>query len=163
KSNVFYAHIGGVPNQLLHFDPTDLSKSQLTSADWIRILGKGAAGYTVGGATALTHDYTGIDPHMIESYADRTMDPAYANSDKTGASALQRAAGPPGGTAPGGGRGGVTHRPRPTSMRDAEGCRRGHGRPAARQYACIFPIAARDCTAPANANSCDCPADATGL
>ena len=68
---VFYAHIGGVPHELLQVDPTktDLAsqsqKTTLTADDWQLILGKDPQKY----------DYTGIDPHMVESYQPRTSEP----------------------------------------------------------------------------------------
>jgi hypothetical protein len=65
-SNVFFAHIGGVPHQLLQVDPTNpdsAQKDSLSSADWQKILGQNPDAY----------DYTGIDPHMIEDYAPRTQ------------------------------------------------------------------------------------------
>ncbi|WP_394843566.1 hypothetical protein LZC95_41770 [Pendulispora brunnea] len=61
KELVFYAHIGGVPANLLHYDPNDLEKSRLSVGDWTKILGRDPEHY----------DYSGIDPHMIESYAPR--------------------------------------------------------------------------------------------
>lgn len=60
-SLVFYAHIGGVPHELLHFDPEDAKASTLTDADWVNILGKDPDKL----------DYAGIDPHMIESTVPR--------------------------------------------------------------------------------------------
>jgi hypothetical protein len=63
-SLVFYAHIGGVPHQLLQEDPTNPDSPQkdtLATADWVKILG----------ADPLHYDYTGIDPHMIEDYQPR--------------------------------------------------------------------------------------------
>ena len=68
---VFYAHIGGVPHELLQVDPNkpDLAsqsqKATLTDADWQLILGKDPEHF----------DYTGIDPHMVESYQPRTGEP----------------------------------------------------------------------------------------
>ncbi|HSY23848.1 MAG TPA: hypothetical protein VK841_17090 [Polyangiaceae bacterium] len=165
KSNVFFAHIGGVPHQLLHFDPTDLSKSQLSQADWVRILGQGAANYTVGGATSPPHDYTGIDPHMIESYQDRTLNPTYANGvvDKT-VTDIAPSSGAPNAPDPVSGREWITDQPAPAPTVDAQGLSVGHVLPVDRQYACTFKLQEpRDCTQFANANSCDCPADATGL
>jgi len=61
KELVFFAHIGGVPSNLLHYDPNDLDKSRLGVGDWTKILGRDPERY----------DYWGIDPHMIESYAPR--------------------------------------------------------------------------------------------
>jgi hypothetical protein len=60
-SHVFYAHIGGVPADLLHFDPTNPAASQLSAADWTKILGNDPANY----------DYSGIDPRMAETYKQR--------------------------------------------------------------------------------------------
>jgi hypothetical protein len=163
KSNIFYAHIGGVPWQLLHFDPNNLANSQLSAPDWKRILGAGAANYMVGNGSTLTHDYTGIDPHMIESYLDRTtLNQSFA-VDTGGTNALAPSSGAPAAPDPVNGREWVTDQPAPTGTMDAQGLPIGHVLPVDRQYACIFPIAARDCTLPQNANSCDCPADATGL
>ncbi|MGO9838220.1 MAG: hypothetical protein ACLP1X_28910 [Polyangiaceae bacterium] len=61
KNLVFYAHIGGVPNQLLHFTPGNPASSVLTDTDWVKILG----------SDPLNYDYAGIDPHMIESFTPR--------------------------------------------------------------------------------------------
>jgi hypothetical protein len=60
-SLVFYAHIGGVPTDLLHYDPTSPAASTLTDADWTKILGANPAQY----------DYTGIDPRMAETFQQR--------------------------------------------------------------------------------------------
>jgi hypothetical protein len=68
---VFYAHIGGVPADLLHFDPTSARASTLSGDDWAKILGKHPD----------TYDYTGIDPRMIETYKQRPI----PYSDPTGA------------------------------------------------------------------------------
>ncbi len=57
---VFFALIGGVPHQLLQVDPQNPDspqKNQLTPADWLTILGK----------DPLSYDFTGADPHMLES------------------------------------------------------------------------------------------------
>ncbi len=62
---VYYAHIGGVPHQLLQTDPSNPDSPQkdtLTEADWQLILGKDPENF----------DYTGIDPHMVESTQQRT-------------------------------------------------------------------------------------------
>ena len=61
SDKVFFAHIGGVPHQLLHFMPGDPVASTLSSADWVKILGTNPAIY----------NYNGIDPHMYESYTPR--------------------------------------------------------------------------------------------
>ncbi len=58
---IFFAVVGGVPNQLLHFDPTDPEKSRITEADWVKILGRDPVHY----------NYEGIDPHMLESKTAR--------------------------------------------------------------------------------------------
>jgi hypothetical protein len=58
---VYFLHIGGVPSQLLHFTPGSTTANELTSADWVKILGNDPIHY----------DYTGIDPHMIESVTPR--------------------------------------------------------------------------------------------
>jgi hypothetical protein len=53
-----------VPHQLLQENPADPSsrqKASLSDADWTLILGK----------DPLNYDYTGIDPHMVESYQPR--------------------------------------------------------------------------------------------
>jgi hypothetical protein len=61
---VYYAHIGGVPHELLT-ETSDAGtvtvKETLSAADWVAILGNDPENY----------DYTGIDPHMIESYQPR--------------------------------------------------------------------------------------------
>lgn len=59
---VFFAVVGGVPNQLLHFDPNDPDKSRITNDDWVKILGKDPGNF----------DTSGIDPHMIQSVEPRT-------------------------------------------------------------------------------------------
>jgi hypothetical protein len=59
---IFFAVVGGVPNQLLHFDPKDPEKSRITNEDWVKILGKDPANF----------NFQGIDPHMIQSVAPRT-------------------------------------------------------------------------------------------
>jgi hypothetical protein len=61
KDLIFYAHIGGVPHELLHFDPNSTKNSELSDADWVKILGKDPQHY----------DYSGIDPHMVEDYKPR--------------------------------------------------------------------------------------------
>jgi len=61
---VFFALIGGVPHQLLQVDPTNPDSPQkdvLTDADWLKILGK----------DPLSYDFTGEDPHMLESTTPR--------------------------------------------------------------------------------------------
>lgn len=58
---IFFAVVGGVPNQLLHFVPNDPDKSRITNDDWVKILG----------ADPVNYDYSGIDPHMIQSVSAR--------------------------------------------------------------------------------------------
>jgi hypothetical protein len=61
---VYYAHVGGVPHELLQQDPTNPDSPQkdtLTGDDWTKILGKDPAHY----------DTTGIDPRMVETYKVR--------------------------------------------------------------------------------------------
>ncbi|HEY8086385.1 MAG TPA: hypothetical protein VIF09_01025 [Polyangiaceae bacterium] len=60
---VYYAHIGGVPNQLLHYDPTNPASTNLSPADWKAILGNDPS----------TYDTTGIDPRMVETYEERPV------------------------------------------------------------------------------------------
>jgi hypothetical protein len=65
---IYYAHIGGVPHQLLQVNPSDANSPQkdtLTPADWQLILGNNPE----------TFDYSGIDPHMVESYQSRATVP----------------------------------------------------------------------------------------
>jgi hypothetical protein len=122
---VFYAVIGGVPNQLLHFNPDDPSASRLSADDWTKILGKNPDHF----------DYTGIDPHMIESARPRDgLAPPTS----------------PNGTDPISGREWLT---------DVAGARAaGAVFSVDRQYACIFPLATpRDCALTANQGACDCP------
>ncbi len=133
---VYYAHIGGVPHQLLQQDPTNPDspqKAALTADDWVKILGKDPE----------HEDYTGIDPHMIESYEARPGLPA------------------PTSPAPGG-------NPDPISGREwvtDQGS--GHVLDVDREYACIFPLAApRDCSDGSDPHvkyGCDCPASGSSL
>lgn len=58
---IFFAIVGGVPNQLLHFTPGDPEASRITDADYTKILGQRPQDY----------NYSGIDPHMIQSVAPR--------------------------------------------------------------------------------------------
>ena len=127
KNLVFYAHIGGVPNQLLHFTPENPAASVLTDTDWVKILG----------SDPLNYDYTGIDPHMIESFTPRAniAPPGSANDAD-----------------PINGHDWVTN----------SGA--GHILNVDLEYACIFPLVdqtgaptTRDCTLPQNQNFCQCP------
>jgi hypothetical protein len=62
---VFFAVVGGVPNQLLHFNPNGddqaAEDNQITADDWVKILGKDSEHY----------DYSDIDPHMVQSIGPR--------------------------------------------------------------------------------------------
>lgn len=63
---VFFAVVGGVPQDLLHFDPNDAEKSKITNEDWVKILGTDPNRY----------DQSGIDPRMDQSVAPRAGRPA---------------------------------------------------------------------------------------
>ena len=62
---VFFAVIGGVPPELLHFDPSGTEeaadKNRITEDDWKKIIGQDPVHY----------NYDGIDPHMIQSVEPR--------------------------------------------------------------------------------------------
>lgn len=58
---IFFAVVGGVPNELLHFTPGNPDASRIVEADWVKILGQRPQDY----------NFTGIDPHMIQSVAPR--------------------------------------------------------------------------------------------
>jgi hypothetical protein len=71
---VFLAVIGGVPHQLLQEDPLapdSPQKAKLSDEDWIRILGK----------DPLNYDFTGADPHMLESIQPRPGLPGPSSAD----------------------------------------------------------------------------------
>jgi hypothetical protein len=135
---VYYAHIGGVPHRLLQSTPGDGTcpagtpaeqcppKETLGDADWEKILGR----------QPLMFDYTGIDPHMLESYAPRAGIPAApASADADGVSDWVTDEGP-------------------------------HVLEVDREYACTFPLATpRNCALtsdPTVSYACDCPS-ADGL
>jgi hypothetical protein len=161
-SLVYYAHIGGVPHQLLQARPGDAAdagggvacpagtpaaecpqKDTLSPADWQKILGNIPQGYAASSEVnpgPRAYDYSGIDPHMIESFQPR-----------------------PGLAAP------------PTSLPSAnpdpisgyewitdQGSQ--HVLSVDREYACIFPLTTpRDCsdtTDPSVGYTCDCPSQA---
>jgi hypothetical protein len=140
---VFYAHIGGVPHQLLQNDPTKMDtvsqsqKATLTPADWTLILGNDPENY----------DYTGIDPHMIESYQDRSGAAVPPNGNHVAAPSS------PEGTDPISGREWVTD----STMAEHTGLN------IDREYACIFPLQTVRLCDPASVaadptlnESCDC-------
>jgi hypothetical protein len=58
---IFFAVVGGVPNELLHFNPADPEASRISDGDWIKILGRDPRNF----------NYEGIDPHMVQSVAPR--------------------------------------------------------------------------------------------
>jgi len=129
KNLVFYAHIGGVPSSLLHFTPGNAKASTLTDADWVKILGNNAI--------PPNYDYTGIDPHMVESFSPRSgvAGPASANDADP-----------------------INGHDWVTNMGAA------HVLQVDREYACTFPLAdingntiTRDCTQVKNQSFCDCP------
>jgi hypothetical protein len=163
KDLVFYAIIGGVPHELLHYVPNDPVASQLSDADWVRILGKGPAALNNPASTAPpSYDYTGIDPHMIEDYRDRsTVDYGFATDSTVtlGPRANGAASLTPSTSAaevdPVNGREWVTDQPDPDAVPTSSG---GHTSPVDLQYACVFKLREpRDCTAPQNWDGCDCP------
>lgn len=132
---IFFGIIGGVPNQLLHYDGTDDSLT-LTAADWTKILGNNPE----------TFDYTGIDPHMIEADAPRaglasptssnTADPINGREWITDTTGVGPNASP-------------TRGPMPFDVD--------------REYACTFALAKpRDCTVGTNQQACDCPSTNPG-
>jgi hypothetical protein len=123
-SDVFYAHIGGVPNELLHFKANDTAASALTASDWVKILGNDPDHF----------DYSGIDPHMIESYSPRAGLPPPGSPDDADP---------------------INGREWVTDTNPAQG-----GAFVDLQFACTFPLQlARDCTATENQQACDCPKD----
>jgi hypothetical protein len=175
-SDVFYAHIGGVPHQLLQSTPGDGTcpsgtapadcpqKDVLSKADWVKILGKGPAAYTAA-STTISYDYSGIDPHMVEAMTPRNQSSLpYSEPipaiDPSGTN-------PVSGTAFGSGADPV--RPDPVNGREWITNSGTHSLPVDRQYACIFQLPAseqRDCAALKSSsiegNSCDCIPGAPG-
>ena len=148
-SLIYYAHIGGVPHELLQVDPTktdaasQAQKATLTAADWKLIIGNNPEQW----------DYSGIDPHMVESYQPRTMVPV-PNGGFPVADSSQ-----PEGTDPIAGREWTTD----STMAEHSGL------VVDREYACIFKLTTpRQCgpTAvaadPTLTDSCDCTAPQAG-
>jgi hypothetical protein len=68
---IFFAVVGGVPNELLHFDPADTEKSRITNDDWNKILGPDPAKYQYYVKNPDGTTGPGLDPHMIESKGAR--------------------------------------------------------------------------------------------
>jgi hypothetical protein len=144
---VYYAHIGGVPHQLLQqnpMDPNSPQKDTLAESDWRLILGKDPENW----------DYSGIDPHMVEDYQQRRGVPVppggFPVADES----------QPEGTDPISGREWVTD----SVMAEHTGLI------VDREYACIFKLQKpRDCSMAATSadptlqDSCDCqPPDKGG-
>ncbi len=139
-SLVYYSHIGGVPHQLLQEDPSDPDspqKATLTAADWTLILGN----------DPLNYDYTGIDPHMVESYQSRVSTPVPPGGFPVSPAST------PTGSDPINGREWTTDSTMPMHQ----------GLLVDREYACTFKLATpRDCSSAATAkdptlpDSCDC-------
>ncbi len=168
-ADVFYAHIGGVPHQLLQSTPGDGTcptgtapadcpqKPSLAASDWTKILGQGPAAYT-GAGGAINYDYTGIDPHMIESMTPRNVAglPNSLPLATTVFAAAQQSLSGPTFT-------GTNPAPDPINGREWTTNTGVHSLPVDRQYACIFqlPLASqRDCatlnSSTIEGNSCDC-------
>jgi hypothetical protein len=184
--DVFFAHIGGVPHQLLQAAPGDKDstgnvvcpvgtaaadcpqKDTLVLSDWVKILGTSAANYLPGatGFPAIAYDYTGIDPHMIESQTPRNAVPALPGTP-TSNPPVSSLSGPT-----------FTTNPAPDPINGREWITTGEGQanaatfnwthslPDDREYACIFelpPSQQRDCATlnpdTIEGNSCDCTAD----
>ncbi|HWL89598.1 MAG TPA: hypothetical protein VNO21_27530 [Polyangiaceae bacterium] len=136
--DVFYLIIGGVPQELVHFRANDRAASTITASDWTRILGKDPENL----------DYTGIDPHMIESVQPRGGLPGPSSPNTAD---------------PISGREWITDQGKDAGQG-------GHTQDVDLQYACIFPLVdaqgtsvARDCTLADNLPTCDCPRTAGAL
>jgi hypothetical protein len=182
SGDVFYAHIGGVPHQLLQVDaagcqadgctglstdppscatdPNCQQKDTLAPTDWVRILGTGPASYT-GAGGALNYDYSGIDPHMVESMTPRNQS-GLPNSLPTPATnpAVSTLSGPTFTTNPA---------PDPINGREWTTNTGTHALLVDREFACIFQLPVtfpdgtagqRDCAAlppdTIEGNSCTC-------
>jgi hypothetical protein len=167
---VFFAMIGGVPWQLLHFDPNSVKNSNLVPADWVRILGQGS----VTDTPENPYDYVGIDPHMIESYQPRigTTVVPFQTATPLGPYPL------PGLCSGGGATCGTSPaETAPQAPGSAQGADPYNGHEwitnqgghvdlnVDREYACIFPLTtphdcskngAGDYNVPANQDACDC-------
>ena len=63
---VFFAVVGGVPQDLIHFDANDVEKSKITEDDWVKIIGRDPDKYNV----------EGMDPRMDQSVKPRNGRPA---------------------------------------------------------------------------------------
>ncbi len=146
---MYYSHIGGVPHQLLQVDPTNPDspqKATVTPDDWTLILGN----------DPLNEDYTGIDPHMVESVAPRTNVPVPAGGFPVSSPSAAE------GTDPISGRESITESTSPTHTALLVDL----------QFACTFKLSVpRLCdfnstmADPTLRNSCDCqpPSSSGGL
>lgn len=122
KEMVIYAHIGGVPNQLLMDAKTNAPKSTLADADWQKILGRDPERY----------DFTGIDPHMIESVTPRDGLAGPTSADDAD----------------------PVHGREWDTSHDSAG--------SDLQYACTFALPkAKDCAGASDTDGCDCPTKST--
>ncbi len=65
-SQIFFAVIGGVPQDLLHFTPGDPKASELVDSDWDKIIGKDEDHYQRD---------DGVDPRMVQSMKPRAGRP----------------------------------------------------------------------------------------
>lgn len=74
ESLVFFAVVGGVPNELLHFDPSDPEKSELTEEDWVKIVGKDPTKYDDGGLDIRMLQATTPRPGRRAEGADAPVD-----------------------------------------------------------------------------------------
>jgi hypothetical protein len=141
---VYYAHIGGVPHQLLQEQPGDPDcpagtnpadcpqKESLVDADWVKILGQGSLDPK---DPEHTYDFSGIDPHMLESYQPRPGIPTSPPGDNIS------------------GYDWITDQP--AGVTASAG---GHVLTVDREYACTFPLnTPRDCSQPDQQGACDCP------
>ncbi len=115
---VYYSHIGGVPHQLLQANPASPDspqKATLTAADWKLILGNDPTNY----------DFSGIDPHMIESYQSRVGAVVPAGGFPVSATSAAEGSDP------------ISGREFVTDSTNAE----HQGLRVDREYACIFKLA----------------------
>ncbi len=177
-SDVFFLHVGGVPHQLLQSTPGDGTcpsgtaqadcpqKASLAASDWVKILGTGPAAVAASqGTMPPSYDYSGIDPHMIESETPRnvvSLTNPMVNSNPAETTL----------SGPGFGTGADPVRPDPINGREWTTTQGVQYLDVDVEYACIFqlPLASqRDCAAIPNntieENSCGCPPaynDSTG-
>lgn len=73
KDQIFFAVVGGAPQDLLHFAPGDPERSKLDANDWTRLVGADPARY----------DSSGQDPRMEQSTAPRIGRPGPGTDDPT--------------------------------------------------------------------------------